>query len=144
MRTHYDGSSRLDYNDEDEIRALLIGHSVAKAADDKLTLDDGTVLEIIGNDGCGGCASGNYWLDDLNDCLNIITAVTFDDTANDHADLDAYGFYEGQRSYRIFVYAENKQINLLTVSGDDGNGYYGTGYSIKVTKAPVAIEPVED
>ena len=35
-------------------------------------------------------------------------------------------------SYKIFVYAEDKKIKAVQVDGDDGNGYYGTGYSIMV------------
>ena len=45
MGWHYDEND-LDENDGDKIRDLLIGHKVAKVADDKLTLDDGTILTI--------------------------------------------------------------------------------------------------
>ena len=37
-----------------------------------------------------------------------------------------------EHCYKIFVYAENKKIKLLQCDGDDGNGYYGTGYHIEV------------
>ena len=45
--------------------------------------------------------------------------------------IDAVDEYDGT-SYKIFVYAENQKLKLLQVDGDDGNGYYGTGYSIIV------------
>ena len=35
-------------------------------------------------------------------------------------------------SYKIFVFCEDTRINLLQVDGSDGNGYYGTGYTITV------------
>ena len=35
-------------------------------------------------------------------------------------------------SYSIFVLAEDNRIKVLQVDGDDGNGYYGTGYRILV------------
>lgn len=35
-------------------------------------------------------------------------------------------------SYKIFVFCEDTRINLVDVSGSDGNGYYGTGYTITV------------
>ena len=40
--------------------------------------------------------------------------------------------WSDEYSYKIFVYAENKKIKIVQVDGDDGNGYYGTGYSIAV------------
>lgn len=47
--------------------------------------------------------------------------------------------WSDEYSYKIFVYAEDKKIKLLQVDGDDGNGYYGTGYEIVIKK----IEEVE-
>lgn len=41
-------------------------------------------------------------------------------------------FRRGARQYKIFVFADNQQINLATFEGTDGNGYYGTGYCIEV------------
>ena len=58
---------------------------------------------------------------------NIITNVVFhNDPACDYGD--------GEGVYSIFVYAENKKINLVTFEGSDGNGYYGTGYYVTVRK----------
>lgn len=62
---------------------------------------------------------------ELNECDNVITNVEF------VCDDDAVDEYDGT-SYKIFVYAENQKLKLLQVDGDDGNGYYGTGYSIIV------------
>lgn len=112
----------FEHYEEENIKNLLLYRKVEKVSDNKLLLDNGIELEIVPNEGCGGCSSGWYYLEELNGCDNAITNVEFDEeTIND----DEY-------SYKIFVYAENQQIKLLQVDGDDGNGYYGTGYSILV------------
>lgn len=49
--------------------------------------------------------------------------IVCDDNTNDKYD---------KTSYKIFVLAADKRIKLLQVDGDDGNGWYGTGYSIIV------------
>lgn len=43
-------------------------------------------------------------------------------------------WYEEEKSYKIFVLCEDTRINFLQVDGDDGNGYYGSGYTIRVLK----------
>ena len=121
----------LTEQDKVAITELLVGHKVTKVTDDKLILDDGTKLTLMGNMGCAGCVSGQYELSELNGVDNIITAVEFEDDPGD-SDWDLDG------SYRIFVYANNEKINLATFNGTDGNGYYGTGYRIDVEGAPRA------
>ena len=113
-----------DAYDQKTIKDLLIGHSVKKVKDNVLELDNGTQLEFEGNDGCV-CGAGDYDITELNGCDNVITNVEF----TDNVDENGWG---GEHCYRIFVYAENKQIKLLQCDGDDGNGCYGTGYHIKV------------
>ena len=108
--------------DEGKIKELLIGHSIKKMNDSTLELNNGVQLEFWGNDGCT-CGAGEYDITELNECNNVITDVEF--TVED---LDGYESY----SYKIFVYAENKKIKLLQCDGDDGNGYYGTGFHINV------------
>lgn len=116
---------RFTETEGDEIRTLLIGRKVTKVAEDTLRLDDGRLLQFVGNDGGCSCGAGDYELTELNDLDNVITAVDFEN--------DPDGDYEdGSGVYRIFVFAENRQVNLATFEGSDGNGYYGTGYSIHV------------
>lgn len=117
--------TEYDYCDEHEIKNLLLYRKIVEVDEDTLVLDNGTRLEVIANEGCGGCSSGWYYLTELNECDNVITNVEFcvdDDSKDDDDDT----------SYKIFVYAENKKIKILQVDGSDGNGYYGTGYSIRV------------
>ena len=123
----YKTIKRLDECDEKEIKELLIGRKV-KVEGDNLILDNGIILEVITNEGCGGCSNGWYSITKLNEVDNAITDVQFicDDIEpnekNDYSDT----------SYKIFVFCEDTRINLLQVDGSDGNGYYGTGYTITV------------
>jgi hypothetical protein len=112
--------------DQNEIRNLLLGHSVVQVSDGTLTMDDGRILTLEGNLGCNCCGSGDYALTQLSECSNVITEVEF---VNNPDGVDSYG----TGVYKIFVFAEDKRINLATWEGSDGNGYYGTGYRITVT-----------
>ena len=112
-----------DANFEEEVKKLLLYRKIIKAdkQDEQtgvLTLDNGMQLIVKGNEGCGGCGNGWYYLDELNDCDNIITNV--------ECILDGYEF---DGVYHIFIYADNKKINCVQYSGSD-NGYYGTGYHL--------------
>lgn len=108
---------------ETEIEELLLGHKVTADDYDKLILDNGVVLQINPNIGCGGCESGNYYLQHISSVNNAITNVEFVEEFED----DCY--YE---HYKIFVIADGMTTELLDVYGIDGNGYYGTGYTIDV------------
>ncbi len=117
---------RLDECDEEEIKELLIGRKVkVDEKNDRLILDNGIILEIIANTGCGGCYSGWYSITKLNEVDNAITNVEFVCDSETESDDD-------DTSYKIFVFCEDTRINLLQVDGSDGNGYYGTGYEIIV------------
>ena len=109
--------------DEKEIEELLLGHKVTVDDYDNLVLDNGVVLQIYPNIGCYGCESGNYYLQHISSVNNAITNVEFVEEFED--DL----YYE---HYRIFVIADGMRTELLDVYGTDGNGYYGTGYTIDV------------
>lgn len=113
------------YNQEDEIKELLMYKKIIKVEDNILFLDNGVELEVYPNEGCGGCSAGWYNIVELNGCDNVITNVEF------YRDDVQYN-YEIETSYKIFVFAENQQIKILQVDGSDGNGYYGSGYSIIV------------
>lgn len=122
----------LDENDGDEISALLMGRKVTKVSDDTLRLDDGTLLKFVGNADC--CAY--YDIEQLNGVDNIITRVELLNDPDDEADYAAEG-RKGAGVYEIFVYAGEERINLVRFEGTDSNGYYGTGYTIWVTKPDV-------
>lgn len=108
---------------EKEIEELLIGHKVTVDDYDNLVLDNGIMLQINPNIGCGGCESGNYYLEHIASVNNAITNVEFVEEFED----DCY-----YKHYKIFVIADGMTTELLDVYGTDGNGYYGTGYTIDV------------
>lgn len=115
---------------EKEIEELLLGHKVTADDYDKLILDNGVVLQINPNIGCGGCESGNYYLEHISSVNNAITNVEF---VNEHEDSEYDDFdAEYYQHYKIFVIADGMTTELLDVYGTDGNGYYGTGYTINV------------
>ncbi len=121
------------YHQRDDITALLLGRTVTKVDKDKLRLDDGRVLKLIGNDGGCACSAGCYDLTELNGTDNVITYVEFSDNpAGDYCDVDETNDEDDYGTYKIFVFADNKKINLATFAGTDGNGYYGPGYRIEV------------
>ena len=116
-----------DANFESEVKDLLLYHKIISATQTGdqtaiLVLDNGTALEVKGNEGCGGCGNGWYYIDELNNCDNAITNV---ECVCDSGDW-------GDGVYHIYVFADNQKINCLQVSGYD-NGYYGTGYDLYIT-----------
>lgn len=116
----------IEYYDEKDISDMLIGHKVVGVdGGDTLVLDNGTKLLVEPNEGCGGCESGWYDIEHIASCNNAITNVEFD-CYDEVAKWDCY------THYKIFVIADGIRTELLDVYGTDGNGYYGTGYSIDV------------
>ena len=117
-----------DEHFEDNVKYLLLFHKIisAEQIDDQtamLTLDNGTVLKVVGNEGCCGCDNGRFSLDALNRCDNAITDVRCLHTVDgDYSDKDVYNLY---------VFADSEMINCIQFSGYD-NGCYGTGYSLDV------------
>ncbi len=92
-----------------------------------ITLDDGKVLKVWGNDGGCGCAAGCYPLTELNACEGAITNVVTDENPDaDYADYDGH--------YRVFVYSGDHVSTLASFDGSDGNGYYGTGWWMEVSE----------
>ena len=111
--------------DKKEIEELLLGHKVvAYKEDNLLVLDNGVLLQINPNIGCSGCGSGSYYLRHITSVNNAITNVEFVEKYDD----DKYQC----KHYSIFVIADGVTTELLDVCGTDGNGWYGTGYTIDV------------
>lgn len=130
-----DGLTAYRESDRAAIRALLLGHKIDKIADDHLRLDDGTVMRIVPNEGCGGCASGNYWISEINEADNIITAVDVVEAkkpCDDEWCAPDHKYCEPDWVYSVFVVVEDRRFTLFAVEGNDGNGYYGTGYELLV------------
>lgn len=115
-----------DNDFEEKIKELLLYRkivSVNKIGDQEaeITLDNNVVLKVEGNEGCGWCGNGWFYLDTLNTCNNVITNV----------ESVIEGDLEDDSIFHLFVYAEDIKINAVTYSGYD-NGYYGVGYDLYV------------
>lgn len=134
-------TTTLDQDDETKIQELLLGRRIVSAeagcfplpddvwgdaATGKLTLDDGTVVYVAPNQGGCACDAGDYELEHLASVDNVITDVRL---ARENGDS-----WDDPTSYRIYVVADAVEINAVQVDGDDGNGYYGTGYELFVVK----------
>jgi hypothetical protein len=114
----YDGADSI----EADLSEILVGRSIVGVDGDKLHLDDGTYLDVEPNSGCGGCSSGNYWIEEIAAFENAITRVSYVESERGDNDL-----------YEVFVYAATgPSARILAVTGDVGNGWYGSGYTILV------------
>jgi len=133
--------TRLDENDTDAITELLMGRRIVSATrgtfnelftdswspvTGRLTLDNGTEIYVRPNQGGCACDSGDYDLTHLVTVDNIITSVRLAE--------EGTGEYATDVSYRIYVVADATEINVMAVDGNDGNGYYGTGYELIVVR----------
>lgn len=116
----------ISYNDKQGLKELFIGKQIVetRAEEGILILSDGKELSIKPNSGCWGCISGNFSLSELNEVNNVITNVKTVKTDKDGT------------TYQLFLYVEGvkKKEKLFAVTGSEGNGYYGTGYTIEVTE----------
>lgn len=126
----------IGHYQEDKIKSLFIGRKVVKAEGSELTLDDGTILQIIPNDGGCSCGAGDYYLDNINKFDNVITNVEVRDTTGEAGTWD-----EDAHTYQLFVYSGGISTSVADIKGDDGNGYYGTGFEIYVKYRPGPPKP---
>lgn len=114
-----------------ELNELLVGKSIVSVdqAAATLTLSDGAVLTIIPNLG-EGYDGGDFFLDRISTVENAIVAV---EAATDHDGALPQGRTE---TYRINVYTAGIPAlqELVSVSGDSGNGYYGSGFTVLVSR----------
>jgi len=118
---------RIDHYETDKIKKVLIGRKIVKAEVSTLTLDDGTTLQIVPNEGGCSCGAGDYYLDNINKFDNVITDVEIKTHGGEAGSWD-----EDAHTYQIFVYSGGISTSVADISGDDGNGYYGTGFEIYV------------
>jgi hypothetical protein len=110
---------------------LLRGRYVTSINDGCITLDNGLILTIEGNEGCMACANGWYHLDRIykqgSSHARIMSAHV------EYSQDDNYS--AGCYIYTIFVMVDGNptQLPLATIRGDDGPGGYGTGFTLTAT-----------
>ena len=129
----------ISYGNIEAIRNLFVGKKVVKAEGHELTLSDGTILEIIPNEGGCSCGAGDYYLDNINKFDSVITDVEVKVFGGESGSSD-----EDAHTYQLFVYSGGISTSVADIKGDDGNGYYGTGFDIyvKYTPGPTRPEPL--
>lgn len=122
------------YYDNDDLSPVLAGRYVTKVDGDTLTLDNGLMLEFEGNEGCT-CGSGTYDLTKLFQrgtptarimSADVTTRLTDED--DEYSDV----------IYTLFVIVDDERLPLAEFEGNDGNGYYGSGFQVTVTRKGVA------
>lgn len=154
-----------NYSQDDDLTDLLVGRSIVSAELDVarpagiprfgsydpkadthgpeiegcaplglLTLDDGTRVYAIGHDG-GCCGAGDYELTRLATTENIITSVKVVDESRGDDDFDYNLDEQPKGRWSIFVVTASEQLTVAEFEGDDGNGYYGTGFHLLVMPA---------
>src|SRR5213075_1191427 len=107
----------LDYGQQQEIADLLVGRRIVAAEKGhfgdagnvawrtptgRLTLDDGTKVLVLPNQGGCACSAGDYELTHLATVDNVITSVRL---AEEHPP-DQDDFIEPDTCYRIYVVAD--------------------------------------
>lgn len=119
-------SETILHSERERIRDLFVGRSIKRAEAGALVLDDGRRVYPAGNQGCPGCGNGDYALTRVVGCPNLITEVDVE-RVDDHDGEEPY-----ETRYRLFVIAEDRRVNVAEFVGDDGNGWYGTGFWLEV------------
>lgn len=122
MNTIFDYHHCEDIDFAEYVEQLLLYRKVVAVREisdqvAELELDNGLILIAEGNEGCGGCGNGWYYLSALNTCDNAITKVEIVE--------------ECEEVFSIFVYSAEKCTTLISFEGGD-NGYYGVGYTLRV------------
>lgn len=122
------------YAPSSDFARVLQGRYVVETDDefDTITLDDGTVLQVEGNEGCGWCRSGWYDLINVYKQGNSKARIM---SAHVACDIDEENDDEGAvdpRVYTLFVMVDGNPefLPLATIRGNDGAGGYGTGFRI--------------
>lgn len=117
------------YYDSDNFTPILAGRYVTSIVDDTMILDDGTCLEFEPNIGCD-CGSGQYYITSMFErgtpTARIMSAeveVDSVDESDEYSDL----------VYTLFVIVEDERLPLVECQGNNGNGYYGSGFTVRVT-----------
>lgn len=113
-----------------ELSKYIYGQSIVDIKNEyetelTLVLSNGVELEVLSNEGCGGCGNGWYYCGEVIDTGtkgNVITKVEVEppeDSPEDHG------------TYSLYIYSNDKRILETSFTGSD-NGYYGVGIRMRV------------
>jgi hypothetical protein len=116
------------YYDSDDFTPILAGRYVTSIVDDTMILDDGTRLEFEGNYGCC-CGSGDYDITSMFKRGTPTARIMSAEVESHDVDDTEYS----DTVYTLFVIVEDERLPLVECQGNDGNGYYGSGFTARVT-----------
>lgn len=128
---HLDSKYSIGYNEGvawneiDKINEMLVGRKIVKAEQKDsftihLTLDNGQVVQVQGN--LGECVPGEGWYQ----IASIAEALPGGRIMGVSSESD-----EWKEHFTLFVMTEGDKMPLVEFEGSD-NGYYGTGFWLKV------------
>lgn len=132
-------TSNFQHDDTNELKELFLGRKVINISEDNmghavLALDNGAIATVIPNQG-SCCSNGDYFLTSIKEFDHVITNVKVESVERYESPNDN-GWGDGMdHRYSLYFYSAGISAgdNAVVITGSDGNGYYGTGFEIKVT-----------
>lgn len=126
-----------------ELKKLIVGQSITEIIKDEkhgefltLVLSNGVEINVLSNEGCGGCGNGWFAYNDV-----ITTGVKGNVITNVNVDCN-YDNVEEYGTFTLNVYSLDKRILSADFAGGD-NGYYGIGITMIATVGPL-LTPEEE
>lgn len=109
----------------------LVGHRIVSLSKEVIKLDNDVTLNIQFNEGCEACSSGWSELDIVNFDKNYSEGAVMN-VAYESYDTDEKNYNKDE--FKIFIYLVNKSV--IEIEGDEGvgNGEYGSGFWVSVTR----------
>lgn len=128
---HLDSKYSIGYNEGvawneiDKINEMLVGRKIVKAEQKDsftihLTLDNGKVIQVQGN--LGECVPGEGWYQ----IMSLTKVLPGGRIMAVSSESDKW-----EEKFTLFVMTEGDKMPLVEFEGSD-NGYYGTGFWLKV------------
>lgn len=122
-------SSEIKYSEKSEINSLFVGRSIVSADQESgtLVLDNGVKVKVVPNEG-SCCESGDYFLTNMEKFENVITSAKVKIIEDSKSE---------KKTYKLSVYGAGVKNHkaVAIVTGDDGSGYYGTGFVLEVVSS---------
>lgn len=130
----YIGENYDSWELADLMQKELVGHRIVAMTEEVIKLDNGVTLNIQLNEGCGGCSSGWSELDVVNFNKKYSEAAVMNVVYESYYTDKEKNKNYGQDEFKIFIYLVNKEV--IEIDGDEGvgNGEYGSGFWISVTR----------
>lgn len=122
---------------EEKIKETLIGKQITRieqkdAFTVEVTLDDGVILTLAGNEGGCCCGNGDWIISKLLSDSEKPSGRVMNAWVNDRIDMDE-DLGEIWGPVTVFIVAEGRKYPLVEFTGQH-NGWYGHGFYANVTR----------